>query len=116
MQITIKYEPVEKRHRASTNAIIQALQTLASNPTDPTGAPGWFTLERKYAVTARSVAKELGIKVRVEVLETGCRVRLKLKDEDDDPNQITMGEVLNPAPITTQDSPAPDDEGLDFNK
>lgn len=43
-------------------------------------------------------------------------MRLKLKDEDDDPNQITMGEVLNPAPITTQDSPAPDDEGLDFNK
>ena len=115
MQITIKYEPVEKRHRASTNAIIQALQTLASNPTDPTGAPGWFTLERKYAVTARSVAKELGIKVRVEVLETGCRVRLKLKDEDDDPNQITMGEVLNPTTPIQGDS-APSDNGLNFGK
>ena len=115
MQITIKYEPVEKRHRASTNAIIQALQTLASNPTDPTGAPGWFTLEQKYAVTARSVAKELGIKVRVEVLETGCRVRLKLKDEDDDPNQITMGEVLNPT-TPAQSNSAPNDDGLNFGK
>ena len=115
MQITIKYEPVEKRHRASTNAIIQALQTLASNPTDPTGAPGWFTLEQKYAVTARSVAKELGIKVRVEVLETGCRVRLKSKDDDDGPNQITMGEVLNPTTPTQGDS-APSDDGLNFSK
>ena len=110
MQITIKYEPVSKRHRASTNAIIQALQTLASNPTDPSGAPGWFTLEKKYAVTARSAAKELGMKVRVEVLDSGCRVRLKLKDEDDDPNQLTMGEVLDPK----AKSEKPDD-GLNFN-
>lgn len=97
MQIIIKYEPVPKRRRNSTNAISQALMALQSNPLDESGTPGWFQLDKKYAQTARSVAKELGISARVEVFEDHCRVRLKRDAEDDDPNQLLIDDLIDEA-------------------
>ena len=112
MQIVIKYEPIPKRRRASTNAIAQALQALKSNPQDPSGEPGWFTLEKKYAGTARQMAKELGINARVELAGSLCRVRLKKAgeaDEPEDPNQLKFDGALDPAPTTP-------DAGLNFHQ
>ena len=101
MQIVINYEPIPKRRRASTNAIAQALQALNSNPQDTSGATGWFTLEKKYADTARQMAHELGINARVEIIGNLCRVRLKKAGDSEpaeDPNQIKIDEVLDSAP------------------
>ena len=101
MQIVINYEPIPKRRRASTNSIAQALQALNANPQDPTGAPGLFTREKKYAGTARQMANELGINARVEITGNLCRVRLKKAGEAEpveDPNQIKFDAMLEPAP------------------
>ena len=103
MQIVINYEPIPKRRRASTNAIAQALQALNSNPQDPTGAPGWFTLEKKYAGTARQMANELGINARVEIIGSLCRVRLKKAGEAEpaeDPRQTKFDAVLEASDAT----------------
>ena len=101
MQIVINYEPIPKRRRASTNAIAQALQALNSNPQDTSGATGWFTLEKKYAGTARQMAHELGINARVEIAGSLCRVRLKKAGDSEpaeDPNQIKIDAMLDSAP------------------
>ena len=101
MQIVINYEPIPKRRRASTNAIAQALQALNSNPQDASGATGWFTLEKKYAGTARQMAHELGINARVEITGSLCRVRLKRAGDAEpveDPNQIKIDAMLDSAP------------------
>ena len=101
MQIVINYEPIPKRRRASTNAIAQALQALNSNPQDTSGATGWFTLEKKYAGTARQMAHELGINARVEIAGSLCRVRLKKPGDSkpaEDPNQIKIDAMLDSAP------------------